>query len=71
MITISGVVQGQAVVIDEPLPEGTKVRIVVEDPGDALPPDLQAEITAWGRASERALDEVERLAWQDDVRAQG
>ena len=71
MMTIPGIVRNGAIVLDQALPEGTKVYIVVEDPVPEIPPDLQAEMAAWGRASDRALEKVERLAWQDSASGKG
>jgi len=59
---ICGVVKGGVIVPDLPLPEGTRVEIVVRNSADEIPPDLQEEFDAWDRASADALDLVERLA---------
>ena len=58
---ISGVVRGGVVVPDSPLPEGTQVEILVRNSRNDVPPDLQAELDGWDRASANALELVERL----------
>jgi hypothetical protein len=50
------------------LPEGVQVEIRVYESTLDMPPDLQAELTAWQRAS--ALELVERLAEEDSGHAQ-
>ncbi len=61
-MTVWGIVRDGRVVPSSPLPEGAHVQIRIADaPGD-LAPNLQAEFDAWGHASDRALDLVERLA---------
>lgn len=57
-IVIGGVVKAGMVVPDSPLPEGSRVEIVVSE----VTPELQAEFEAWDRASAQTLDLVERLA---------
>ncbi len=59
---ICGVVKGGVIVPDLPLPEGTRVEIVVLNSKCEIPPDLQKEFDAWDRASADALQLVERLA---------
>jgi hypothetical protein len=59
---ICGVVKGGVIVPDSPLPDGTRVEILIRDSMSDVPPDLQAEFDAWDRASANALELVERLA---------
>ncbi len=59
---ICGVVRGGVVVPDSPLPEGSRVEILIRNSTNEVPPDLQAEFDAWDRASANALEMVERLA---------
>lgn len=66
--TVSGVVKGGVVVPDTPLPEGERVEIVLSD---AVPPDLEEEWRAWDRASDRALETVERLAQEQEQDEKG
>ncbi len=59
-VIVQGVVREGRVVPDSPLPEGARVEVrLVEGPPE-VPPDLQAEFEAWGRASDRALELVDR-----------
>jgi hypothetical protein len=70
-MTIGGVVKEGRVVPDSPLPEGTRVEIVLPDTAPSVSPELQAEFEAWDRASADALELVERLAREgeaDDAR---
>ncbi len=66
--TVSGVVKGGVVVPDAPLPEGERVEIVVPEP---VPPELEGEWRAWDRASDRALETVERLAQEQEQDEKG
>jgi len=61
-LAVSGVVRGGVVVPDSPLPEGAQVEILIRNSINDVPPDLQAELDAWDRASANALELVERLA---------
>jgi len=61
-VTIWGIVKDGVVVPQAPLPEGTRVKIVLADSLPGVPPELQAELEAWDRASADALELVERLA---------
>ena len=58
-VIVQGVVRDGRVVPDAPLPEGARVEVRLIGPPPELPPDLQAEFEAWGRASDRALDLVD------------
>jgi hypothetical protein len=60
--TVTGVVKDGVIVPERPLPEGMRVEIVVPAIGPELPPELEAEMEGWGRASDEALALVERLA---------
>jgi len=62
---VRGVVKNGLVVPNAPLPEGVEVEIRVCGSTPEVPPDLQAELEAWQRASANALDLVERLAQED------
>jgi hypothetical protein len=53
---VQGVVKEGRVIPDAPLPEGARVEVRVIGPAPEVPPDLQAEFEAWGRASDRALE---------------
>ena len=64
MATVWGVIKGGIVVPEAPLPEGTRVCIHLPSPPTETPPELQAELEAWDRASANALDLVERVANQ-------
>ena len=63
---ITGIVKDGVVVPSVPLPEGTFVEIHLHDATLAVPPELQEELNAWDRASDHALDVVERLAEEMD-----
>ncbi len=60
--TVLGIVKEGLVVPQSPLPEGLQVQIVLPDVPTEIPPELQAELDAWGLASAQALELVERLA---------
>lgn len=66
-IVIGGIVKSGMVIPDSPLPEGTRVEIVVSE----VSPELQAEFEAWDRASAQAIDLVERLAEESKTGAEG
>ena len=57
-----GVVREGRVIPSSPLPEGAHVEIRLADPPAGVPEELQSEFDAWGRASDKALDMIERLA---------
>jgi hypothetical protein len=54
-VIVQGVVRSGHVVPDTPLPEGARVEVRLVGPPPDVPPDLQAEFEAWGRASDRAF----------------
>ena len=58
-VIIQGVVRDGRVVPDAPLPEGARVEVRLLEPLPEVPPDLQGEFEAWGRASDRALDLID------------
>jgi hypothetical protein len=60
--TVWGIVRDGVIVPNSPLPEGTRVEIVLPDPSQVTEPELQEEFDAWDRASANALELVERLA---------
>ena len=60
--TVSGIVKDGVIIPDARLPEGARVEIVVPREADELPSELREEIEAWDRASDKALDLVERIA---------
>jgi hypothetical protein len=62
---IWGIVRDGQVVPNAPLPEGARVEIRLCAPPE-MPPELQAELDDWDRASAEALDLVERLAQEMD-----
>jgi hypothetical protein len=61
-VIIQGIVRDGQVVPDTPLPEGARVEVRLVGPPPEVPPDLQAEFEAWGRASDRALDLIEGMS---------
>lgn len=66
-ITIAGVVKNGVVVPNTPLPEGAHVEIQLDDGSSEVPPELQAELAAWQRASANSLALVERLAQESEA----
>ena len=62
---VRGVVKNGLIVPATPLPEGAQVEIRLCEALPDVPPDLQAELQAWQRASAKALELVERLAQED------
>jgi hypothetical protein len=58
-VIIQGVVRNGRVVPDAPLPEGARVEVRLVEPHPQVPPDLQSEFEAWGRASDRALELID------------
>jgi hypothetical protein len=58
-VIVPGVVRDGRVVPDAPLPEGARVEVRFVGLPAEVPPDLQAEFEAWGRASDRALELVD------------
>lgn len=70
-ITVAGLVKNGVVVPNVPLPEGALVEVhVVSRPID-VPPELQAELTAWQQAGADALELVERLAREGNTDDKG
>ena len=61
-LVVQGVVRDGHVVPDTPLPEGARVEVRLVGPPPDVPPELQAEFEAWGRASDRALELIEGSA---------
>jgi hypothetical protein len=61
-ITVAGIVKDGVVVPNGPLPEGAFVQVhVVSGPVD-VPPELQAELSAWQQAGMESLELAERVA---------
>jgi hypothetical protein len=60
--TVAGFVKNGVVVPNAPLPEGAFVEVHVIHGPINVPPELQEEFDAWGRASAESLELVERLA---------
>lgn len=58
-VIVQGIVQGGCVVPDSPLPEGARVEVRIVGSPAEVPPELQAEFDAWGRASDRALNLID------------
>jgi hypothetical protein len=63
---IAGVVKNGVIIPNTPLPEGLHVEIHLDKGPLEVPPDLQAELDGWERASSEALELVERLAQEMD-----
>jgi hypothetical protein len=61
-IVIAGVVSNGVIVPQEPLPEGVRVEIHLNDQPLEVPVELQEELAAWQQASANALELVERMA---------
>jgi hypothetical protein len=64
-LVIGGVVKNGVILPegDAELPEGSRVQIIVA--AGRIPPDLQAELEAWDRASDEAwaiIDQWEKVA---------
>jgi hypothetical protein len=57
---VGGIVRDGVVVPYVPLPEGAWVEILVPAPTPEMPPELQAELEAWDRASAESLEMFER-----------
>jgi hypothetical protein len=66
--SIWGLVKDGKVLPGVPLPEGARVQIIVTEEQPAVPPELSSELAAWGSASAAALDLVERLAQEEELR---
>jgi hypothetical protein len=68
---VAGFVKSGVVVPNAPLPEGAFVEVhVISGPID-VPPELQAELDAWQRASAESLELVERLAREGEADDKG
>ena len=65
-LVIPGIVKNGLVVPqnDTPLPDGAHVDIIL-GPAD-MPPELQAELTQWEKASDEAWDMIDE--WEADER---
>jgi hypothetical protein len=70
-VTVWGIVKEGVVMPETPLPEGTRVQILLPDVPTEIPPELQAEFDAWAVASAQALELVERLAQERTTDEQG
>jgi hypothetical protein len=68
---VAGFVKNGVVVPNAPLPEGAFVEVHVIHGPIEVPPELQAELEAWQRASAESLELVERLAREGDADAKG
>jgi hypothetical protein len=68
---VAGFVKNGVVVPNTPLPEGAFVEVHVIHGPIEVPPELQAELEAWQRASAESLELVERLAREGDADAKG
>jgi hypothetical protein len=66
-----GVVRQGVVIPETPLPEGTLVQVVPVESSQEVPPELRDEFAALNRASDKALELVERLAQEGDGHAEG
>jgi len=60
-VVVAGFVKNGVVVPNAPLPEGAFVEVHVVRGPTEVPPELQAELAAWQRASAQSLARVERL----------
>lgn len=60
-VIVGGFVKNGVVVLNGPLPEGAFVEVHVLDGPVEVPPELQAELAAWQRASAESLELIERL----------
>jgi hypothetical protein len=70
-VIVAGFVRNGVVVPNAPLPEGAFVEVhVISGPID-VPPELQAELDAWQRASAESLELVERLARESEANEKG
>ena len=61
-LTTLGIVKNGVIIPNTPLPEGACVAIQVQETTHQFTPEEQAEFDAWNRASDNALELVERLA---------
>ena len=67
--TIWGIVKEGRIVPSSPLPEGAHVEIRLADPSIEGQEELREEFAAWDRASEDALDLIERVAQEGEADA--
>ena len=67
MQMIGGVVCQGVIVPDTPPPEGRRVEITITEGVPEMPPELAEEIRAWNRASDKALEQVERLGAESSI----
>ena len=58
--TIGGVVKNGVIVPDAPFPEGVRVAIALQ-PAFTFTPEEREEFEAWNRASDKALELVDRM----------
>ena len=63
---IGGIVRNGVIVPDAPLPEGIRVEIRISTRRVDVPSEMQEEFDAWNRASDRALEEFERLLGREE-----
>ena len=68
---IAGFVRNGVVVPNTPLPEGAFVEVRVIHGPVEVPPELQAELSAWQQAGGEALELVERLAREGETDEKG
>ncbi len=68
--TIGGVVRNGVIIPDMQFPEGVRVLIALQPKALTFTPEEREEFEAWNRASDKALELVERLARgeQDETR---
>jgi hypothetical protein len=66
-VVISGFVKNGMIVLQghTPLPEGTKVEIVI--PAAELPPELRAEFEAWERVGDEAWAQIDQWEREDPL----
>ncbi|MCI0464363.1 MAG: hypothetical protein L0Z62_46100 [Gemmataceae bacterium] len=68
---VAGFVKNGVLVPNAPLPEGAFVEVHVLRGPIEVPPELQAELDAWDRASAEALELGERLAREGEPDEKG
>jgi len=64
---IWGLVKDGKVLPGAPLPEGARVQIILAEEPAPISPELRAELIAWERPSDGALDLVEGLAQEEEL----
>ena len=62
---LRGIVMNGVITLETPLPDGTPVEVRVL-PLD-MPPEWQEEFAAWNRASDKALELVEKDLVEEDT----